>query len=186
MSKFKLAGSLRSSLLATALMFVGVGAHTTPYSDAVLANNPIAYWQFEETSGTTAVNSGSTGAANDGTYGSGVTLGQAGVSLPSMGGNAAEFSGADGQVTVPNFAGQLGPNITATLWLNSDSATWGNNDAALTFTPTNQFRLYSVGNSPQIQIRDSGGVFHQSTQHASHTVGQWYYYAIVATETQLD
>ena len=41
------------------------GASATPYSLAVIADNPVSYWRFEETEGTTAVDEM---GANNGTY----------------------------------------------------------------------------------------------------------------------
>lgn len=48
-----------------------------PYRDDVLALGPIVYFEFEETVGSTAVDSSPNG--NDGIYGGGIVLGQTGV-----------------------------------------------------------------------------------------------------------
>jgi hypothetical protein len=50
-----------AALLSTSL------AGATPYSSSVLADNPLGYWRLNETSGTTAVNSGTLGAVANGT-----------------------------------------------------------------------------------------------------------------------
>ncbi len=47
------------------------------YENTVLADNPTAFWRLNETTGVTAVNQGSTGAANDLTYSGAYTLGAA-------------------------------------------------------------------------------------------------------------
>ncbi|MCH1507630.1 MAG: hypothetical protein L7T84_00370 [Akkermansiaceae bacterium] len=66
-------------------------AGTTSYRDAVLADNPIIYYQFDEASGTSAANSGSAGVTNDGTIQLGtVTVNQASF---AQGGTAYDFGG---------------------------------------------------------------------------------------------
>jgi hypothetical protein len=47
------------------------------YAQVVLSDNPLAYWRFDETSGTTAIDS--SGNGNTGTYVGGVTLGKPGA-----------------------------------------------------------------------------------------------------------
>lgn len=66
-------------------------AADTDYRTEVLSDNPIVYYQFDEASGTTAVNSGSSGVANDAT----IQLGAVTVNQPSFtkGGTAYDFSG---------------------------------------------------------------------------------------------
>jgi hypothetical protein len=54
------------AIFATAVCASNLNA--SPYSDAVLASNPVAYYRLGETSGTTAVNSSAAGATLDGTY----------------------------------------------------------------------------------------------------------------------
>jgi hypothetical protein len=74
---------------AVAMVFV-VGtaqAGLINYSQAVLADNPIIYYQFEELTGSAAVNSGTIGASANGTY-TNVVLGHnsaAGAGLPGLG-----------------------------------------------------------------------------------------------------
>ena len=66
---------------------------TSSYRNAVLANNPVAYYELDETSGTTAVNSGSMGAALNATIntdGGTVTVGQGSF---AQGGTAYDFGG---------------------------------------------------------------------------------------------
>jgi hypothetical protein len=62
----------------------------TPYPSLILASSPIAYWRLDETSGTTAADS--SGHALTATYGTGVTLGSAGLLTSS----------ADMAVTIPS------------------------------------------------------------------------------------
>ena len=50
------------------LVCITTNANASLYSDAVLANGPVGYYRLNETTGTTAANSGSAGSAIDGTY----------------------------------------------------------------------------------------------------------------------
>lgn len=56
---------------------VDAGEAATTYAAEVLSDQPLAYWHFDETSGTTAADS--SGHGNDGTYVGGVTLGSPGA-----------------------------------------------------------------------------------------------------------
>lgn len=56
---------------------VGATGAPAPYQTAVGAAEPLLWYQFNESAGTTVVNHGSLGAAFDGTYFNGVTLGAA-------------------------------------------------------------------------------------------------------------
>ena len=83
------------------------------YAEAVLADAPIAYWQLDETSGTTAADS--SGNGNDGTYKGGTTLGQAGAFEGSL---APTF--ANGYVEIPGTWGG-DPELTVEAWFNPSS-----------------------------------------------------------------
>ena len=58
---------------AAAALFSSVQIAGAAYPDIILADNPVAYYRFEETSGTTAID---TANSNDGTYVNGVLLDQ--------------------------------------------------------------------------------------------------------------
>jgi hypothetical protein len=75
------------------------------FANAVLADNPTAYWRFGESPGATTAADAAIG--HDGTYLSGVTLGQAGI---GGGDTGALFDGVNGRVTVPDDA-ELGPDL---------------------------------------------------------------------------
>ena len=80
-------------LLSSQLAFAG------PYSDAVLADTPIAYWKLDETTGTTAVDS--SGNGYDATYINGSTLNQSGaVTDPTN--LAASLNGTDQYIQLPD------------------------------------------------------------------------------------
>lgn len=84
------------AVTAFAVATICIRAEATPYSDAVLADNPISYWQLNETSGTTAADSAD---GNDGTNVGGITLGVTGIV-----GNAFGFDGSTGYVGMGNPA----------------------------------------------------------------------------------
>lgn len=94
-------------------------AATTTYSSQINALNPLVYYQFDETSGTTAVDSSSGGASLslDGTNNAGITVNQSSF---TQGGTAYAFN--EGQVT---FGGTLGSldNWTFEAWVNWDTKT---------------------------------------------------------------
>jgi hypothetical protein len=110
-----------TSVLTVAVVTMGAWfagtaqAGTVAYQGTVLADNPIVYYQFDETVGTTATNSGSSGAANVGTVVSTVTLNQ-----PTFqnGGTCYDFGG--GRVTAAAFSTLT--EWTVEAWINWDSA----------------------------------------------------------------
>src|SRR5687768_16655084 len=51
-----------------AVLSLSVSSWAAGYRDAVMADGPIAYWRFNNEAPPTAVNSGSLGAAANGTY----------------------------------------------------------------------------------------------------------------------
>jgi Concanavalin A-like lectin/glucanases superfamily len=84
------------------------------YKDVVLADNPVAYYRFEESSGTTATDT--TGNSNDGTYVNGVQINQPGA--PNLG-KAARFDGIDDYVSTPRT---VSTSFTLELWINTTAS----------------------------------------------------------------
>src|SRR5680860_225659 len=84
------------------------------YRDIVLADSPVAYWKFDETSGTNANDEVST---NDGTLVGSVTPGVAGIKA-----TAFQYDGIDGSVVVGTAPIIIG-EISAEAWIKtSDTA----------------------------------------------------------------
>ncbi len=81
---FALTGAQVESMYSEALQDGG------DFSQAVLATNPLGYWQLNETAGTIAANSGAGGAELDGTYYAGSQAAD-GPSLPGMGENNVAY-----------------------------------------------------------------------------------------------
>jgi concanavalin A-like lectin/glucanase superfamily protein len=105
---------MNKPLLATAFVFLLWGnAGWAAYQDEVLADNPVAYYRFEEASGATATDSSPN--ANDGTYTNGVLLGQ--PSAPQLG-TAARFDGIDDYVSTLRT---ISTDFTLELWINSNA-----------------------------------------------------------------
>ncbi|MEM7018462.1 MAG: LamG domain-containing protein, partial [Pseudomonadota bacterium] len=110
------------------LIFIGLfwqshAAANPAYEAAVLADNPVAYWRLNETSGTDADNLGALGAAVDGTYQNGVVLGAIGAVVGDF---AADFDGTNDLVRIPdNNAINTSTHAARTieLWFNADNVT---------------------------------------------------------------
>jgi hypothetical protein len=87
------------------------------YRNAVMANNPVAYYQFDETEGTTAVDS--SGNGKDGTFVGSLGLG-AESGAPNLG-TAVDFTG--GHVEIP----ELGtfPQCSFEAWIQLDEVNAG-------------------------------------------------------------
>ena len=89
------------------------------YRQSVLQDGPLAYWRFEEATGTVAVDE--TGNDRDGTY-AGPALGTAGAYSGSL---APSFDGVDDEVVVP---GAVAPNpsgpMTVEAWARSLTPIW--------------------------------------------------------------
>ena len=85
------------SLLVLVVVFSGWSSESfgTSYSDAVIADNPVSFWRFDETAGTTAVDSVGT---SDGTYVGAPQFSQAGPPNPPFAGMTGDQSvGLSGQ-----------------------------------------------------------------------------------------
>ena len=94
------------------------------YRDAVMADNPAAYWRLGEASGATAVDEK---GANAGTYLGGVTKGQPGA-LTGEANTSASFDGVDDYVSVPH-SGSLSATsgVTVEAWVKrTKSGVWQN------------------------------------------------------------
>ena len=88
----------------------------------ILQDNPIAYWNLGETTGTVADNSGTLGNAVDGTYYGAPTQGVGG--LVAGGDGAADFDGVDDGIAIANHDEinlQSHTQRTVELWFNADT-----------------------------------------------------------------
>jgi hypothetical protein len=100
-----------------------VPAGLIPYRALVLSDNPVVYYEFDETSGTTAFNSAATGALYDGTFntaGGSVTINQPSF---AQGGRAYDFGG--GFIGAASALVNSLDEWTVEAWVNYDAAKTG-------------------------------------------------------------
>lgn len=108
----------RALALGLGLLASASGAQASVYSDAVLSDAPVAYWRLgEASSANPAANLGSLGAAANGTYTAGSTLGAASLLRSDPGNTAYSVAGTNRMVTpsVEKFAG--GTGYSAEYWV---------------------------------------------------------------------
>jgi VCBS repeat-containing protein len=116
------------------------------YIDELLTDNPLAYWNLAEGSGTSASSQGSLGSAASATYSGNPTLGAAGL---MDGSTAANFDGVDdGVLIASNAAINTGTSYsqrTIELWFNADTLS-GKRAIYEEGGATNGFNIYLDGN----------------------------------------
>ncbi|HIL29699.1 MAG TPA: type I secretion C-terminal target domain-containing protein [Micavibrio sp.] len=154
-----------------------VNQYGSSLSQAMIADNPVAYWQLNETSGTSALNIGSTGGV-DGTYTNGPTLGAAALYLG--GASSVDFDGVDDYVAIPDSADintSAQAERTVELVFNADATAarqvlWEEGGG------TNCIVMYIEGGELYVNARDSGeyGPF---TIKTAISAGQTYHAALV-------
>ncbi|MBI4613330.1 MAG: DUF1080 domain-containing protein [Planctomycetes bacterium] len=116
------------SAVAAGVAFWGLGlarGDEPAYRELVLADGPIAYYEFEETEGKGARDSSASGA-HAGAYEGGVTLGQ--PSATARLGRAVGLDGASGRVRIPPHADfrSIGTGaFTIELWFSAARGTRG-------------------------------------------------------------
>lgn len=90
------------------------------YASVVAADTPVAWWKLNETSGTSAADSGSGTAAN-GTYTNTYTLGRIGIDSLDAGGGTSVLFGSNGYVTVGTLPSKLqfasGTDFSVEAWV---------------------------------------------------------------------
>jgi hypothetical protein len=107
-----------------ALYLVDVGSARRRYVDVVLADGPLAYWRFDEASGTTAVDSaGHASGPFNGTYVNAPTLGAVGVMRDGSGSPSVDLNGSNQGVNgqdwpVMDFASGA---FSFEAWFNGDA-----------------------------------------------------------------
>jgi hypothetical protein len=142
---------------------------TSSYSNVLpvlfrVAPPPIAYWRFDEGSGTTAADA--SGHSHTGTFQGGVTW------TAGRFNSAVHINGSDGVVVV-NDASDLDPTsaISITAWVNADTWSGGNRRILQKGDTDNQYRLLEengvlkfdlsgVSNTPLTTALPSEGVWH--------------------------
>jgi hypothetical protein len=164
-------------------------AGTAAYRGVILGDNPIVYYELDETSGTTAANSATTGATYTGTFntaGGPITVNQASF---AQGGTAYDFGG--GFVGAASALTSSLAEWTVEAWVNYDSAKTGasnflsndqggwNNDVLIGVGPENGSLGVPGGSVGVIQqgapgsIRDAAG--------APLAAGEWHHVAVTGS-----
>lgn len=143
------------------------------YESLVAADSPLGWWQLDETTGTTATDSGSAGV--NGTYVNTPALGESG---PLTGMLAADFeNGSSEYVTVGSLTGSNVANAwTIEMWLNQESDISG---IAL-------FQIDTNAGARGYLIRMSSGGFNFAIQYPTGTgVNDFNIYNWTNTDTTL-
>lgn len=147
---------LRAALLSAAFATVAGSAMAGPYSSAVMADSPYAYWQFNEQSGTTAADASGNGIA--GTYVNTPTFGQAGP-LADPGNSAVRFAAASQEyVNVSStFGGPGWGKVSVEAWVNLAGGT-GDFQAIVSSLALNfvHLQVFSGGNNVVFGASGSG------------------------------
>ena len=183
----KLAGACAISTVSFAMT-----AHAT-YTEVVLADNPVGYYEFNETSGMTAANSGSASGLNI-TAGGTSFLGSstAGPRPPefpgfSVSNTGAYLSGATfNSISASNFYSAVGGSsaLTLEMWVNADalSGSYQQLFNSTTSTGNNGMGLLISSNGIQMTGRSQTSDSFQSKDFSidlSSSVGEWIYVAAV-------
>ena len=154
------------------------GSAANPLASAILNDNPDAYWNLGESSGTTADNQGSIGSAVDGTINGGPTLGSA--ALYTGGGTAIDFDGTNDGILIPDDAGintSTYAERTVELVFNADDVTtrqvlWEEGGT------TNGLTIYLDGGNVYATGEDDGD-WADANINASVSTGTTYHIAFV-------
>jgi hypothetical protein len=158
----------------------GIGFDTEPasppYPSVVLADSPIHYYRFEETSTVVPardeIGPGANGA-QPGTYTGGITLGQ-GSASESLG-NAARFNGASG--TYVNLGAPFHPGSSTTVeaWVRLDTAANKPFHAIVArWDGSFELDVNQDAGAGNFVTRSGGNTFGQAAT-ASFTFGQWHH-----------
>ncbi|MDG2125440.1 MAG: hypothetical protein P8J87_17180, partial [Verrucomicrobiales bacterium] len=112
-------------------------AATTAYRNLVLGDNPLVYYEFDETSGTTAANSATTGAIYDGTFNTDggilitnqASFDQGGICYDFAGGfigAASALTESLDEWTVEAWVNYNSSKTSASNFLSNDQGGWNN------------------------------------------------------------
>ena len=152
------------------------------YSAVIAGDSPVAYWRVGETSGTTAVDASSNG--NNGTYGGGYTLGQAGALAGDSDAAVRLVGSSNGQIVVPDAASlSYGDTVTYELWVRLASLPASTAVSNLITKSTNTLVLRILP-SGAVLMRKSGGADIASSTTNLSVDGR--YHHLVATKNGAD
>ncbi len=147
----------------------GGGGGSTPSSD-----NLIAHWNFDETSGSTVVDSV---GGHNGTLNYGPTLGAA---APPSGSTAISFDGADDYIEVAHASDFVLSDGTVQLWFLSDDLSYAeamfSKDSEY-YDTGGHFHLYRNGDDIVTRIQSTSASYYVQEPNVIST-GTWYHVAV--------
>jgi hypothetical protein len=192
---------IAAAVLSTGLMGHCFGATITAYDTTILANNPYAYFSFNEAAGDTTVADSVASPNFPGTVVGGVTLGGAGM---GDGGTSAAFNGSSGiiRTSISSSLGETGSTgypYTIEGWFKTGSTAQqtiaGFENASLSsrgffigeqsgkVTATVRLDSRAGGTtttlSPGVFSNSTGGFITVSTTAATYADSNWHYVAAV-------
>ncbi|HEX2747009.1 MAG TPA: lamin tail domain-containing protein, partial [Verrucomicrobiales bacterium] len=140
-------------------------AGTATYRNAVLADNPVAYWELDETSGTTAADSA--GTPQDGTY-QNVTLGQPSA-FPNLG-TSAQFNGSTSRVqAAASSVFELGTgDFTVEVWAKTPLTSRGD---VFNYKNVQDFGIFLNASA----TGSIGGYLNSFLPYYTAAVNEWYH-----------
>jgi hypothetical protein len=153
------------------------------YPNAVLGDNPVAYYRFDDTTATTMTDSSTNG--HNGAYGTSVTLGAPGL-IASSGDKAATFPGGTPSSTKVATASGTSPlqptTVSLEAWFSESAAPTTTEDVATYGTTTGSALSYSIrltsANLPVAVVTTPSGTI-QATGATALSTGTGY--DVVAT-----
>lgn len=186
--------------MSLAGLFLGICASLVPeaqagtsgYRGLILGDSPVVYYEFEETSGTTAFNSANTGSRYDGSFN--LSRGTIAVNRPSFaqGGASYDFGGGGdygGVIVTSPLANSL-TEWTVSLWVSYDSSkTAGSNFLSNDQLGWNNDVLIGIGPEEGTEVgRGQVGVVQQGAPGAERdfagaplTAGKWHHIAVTGS-----
>ena len=130
------------------------------YAAAVLADNPVAFYRFNEASGTTLVDSAPNAGAQNGTYLGNPVFNQTGVATSATG-TSVRFDPSDGNDSASVTGLPLAASFTVEMWVKSAVTPWNENGWFAAARPANGFIMHPLqgGNGWNAYVVDANGGF---------------------------
>ena len=169
----------------TSATYYGLGYNcstSNSYQSAVLANSPIGFWSFGETTGTTAYDL--SGNGNNGTYTGSYTQGEKGPISNSNLGNSTFFKGSNSYVSLPNVI-QPYTTITISLWFKttSDGVILGYQNATVGSSQTTFAPIIYIGTDGKLRAELWNGLYTPITTTNIVNDGRWHNVTLVVNST---
>ncbi|WP_254508229.1 autotransporter-associated beta strand repeat-containing protein [Anatilimnocola floriformis] len=162
------------TVLNGAISGIGADLIAASYSDQVLTDAPQVYYRFEETSGTTMANSGTTGAVNNGTVfdAAATTINVAGPTTQL--GRAVRFNNsANTGITTPFSLNGFTNQFTIEAWIRSTNSQDGRSGIA---GQNDSFEFGFADATHYDMWNPSGGTFQANYNTADN--GQWFHVVV--------